>query len=328
MNIKNRKIFITGGCGFIGSAIIQRLAPYNELIIYDNGRRNALKFFLIREHKNIRIIRGDILDAELLKNSIKGCDTVIHLAAMAGVSSYYTHPIKTMEVNFLGTYNILNAVKDNNELKLFINFSTSEVYGPYAEKVNENQLTSQGSLQDLRWTYSVSKLAAEHLVFAFGKEYKLPVISLRPFNIYGPGQIGEGAIQIFINKALKNEELCITGTGNQIRAWCYVDDLIDALISCMEKKEAIGHTFNIGNSGVAISIYDLAKEIIKATKSTSSLKFVPHQGTDIQVRIPDISKAQRMLDYSPKVDLTKGLSLTIDWFKKFYINHHKDEKDC
>lgn len=315
MKIENRKIFITGGCGFIGSAIIQKLAPYNELIIYDNGRRNALRYFSISKHKNVHIIKGDVLNVELLKDSIKGCDTIIHLAAMAGVSSYYEAPIRTMEVNFLGTYNLLNIIKHMN-LKLFMNFSTSEVYGPYADNVKEDQLTSQGPPQDSRWTYSVSKLAADHLVFAFGREYKLPVVSVRPFNIYGPGQVGEGAVHIFIKNALCHEPLVITGTGTQIRAWCYVGDLVDVVESILMNKAILGKVFNIGNPRCTMNILDLAKKVIRITDSNSKILFKEHMGTDVHYRVPNIGNAQKIFHFEPKVDLDEGLQLSLNWYRE------------
>lgn len=315
MKVKNRKIFITGGLGFIGSAIIQRLAPHNKIIIYDNGRRDALRYFSVKKHRNVKIVKGDILDVKLLKKSIKGCDTVVHLAAMAGVSSYYKNPVKTMEVNFLGTYNILNIAKDMN-LKLFLNFSTSEVYGPYADKVKETHLTSQGHLQDSRWTYSVSKLAAEHLVFAFRRKHNLAVASVRPFNIYGPGQVGEGAIHIFIKNVLHNNPLIVTGDGTQVRAWCYVENLVNAVESILVNKLSIGEVFNIGDPGSTINILDLAKKIKKIAGSDSGITFKKHIGTDIHYRIPDIENAQKVLHFEPKIGLDEGLRLSIKWYKE------------
>lgn len=315
MEIKNKKIFISGGCGFIGSALIQRLVLHNKLVVFDNYRRNALQYFTLPSKKNLNFIKGDILDLDLLKHSVKGCDIIIHLAAMAGVSSYYEFPVKTMEVNFLGTRNLLTVARQLHP-ELFLNFSTSEVYGPFADHVNENSLTSQGSPLDQRWTYSVSKLAAEHLAFAFMREYNIPVVSIRPFNIYGPGQVGEGAIQIFINKALKNDEISVTGNGKQIRAWCYIDGLVEGVLACIKNKNALGKTFNIGNPGASVTTIDLARKIIGLIKSKSKCNFVSHSGTDIMVRIPDIMMARRILQYRPKIDLTDGLSMAINWYRR------------
>jgi len=313
--LKNKKIFITGGLGFIGSAIIQRLIAFNKVIVYDNARRNALCYFPINKHKNLQIIKGDILDVKLLKNSLKPCDIVIHLAAIAGVSSYYKFPIRTMEVNFLGTYNLLNILK-HTRCELFLNFSTSEVYGPYADKVKEDCLTTQGAPDESRWTYSVSKLAAEHLTFAFHKEYHIPTVSVRPFNIYGPGQVGEGAIQIFLRNALGHRPLVVTGDGQQVRAWCYIDDLVDAVASILINKKAEGMVFNIGNPKCSINILDLARKIIKITKANSKIIFKKHVGADVQRRIPDIENACRILHFRPKISLDAGIQLAADWYSR------------
>lgn len=314
IKIKNRKIFMTGGRGFIGTAIIHKLVSSNKLIIYDNGRRDALRYFPVKKHRNISIVKGNILNAGLLKKSIKGCDTIIHLAAMAGVTSYYKDPVKTMEVNFLGTYNVLNIAK-NMDLKLFLNFSTSEVYGPYADRVKESCLTSQGSPQESRWTYSVSKLAAEHLVFAFGRECGIPIVSVRPFNIYGPGQVGEGAMHIFIKNALSGKPLVVTGNGKQVRAWCYIKNLVNAVELILSNRASLGKIFNIGDPDSTINILDLAKKIVKKTGSDSEIIFKKHIGTDIRYRIPDIENARKILHFEPDIDLDEGLQRSIKWYK-------------
>lgn len=313
--IARKKIFITGGLGFIGTALCRRLCRNNRITIFDNAKRNSFQYFDLKGNKNIRVIKGDVRNARLLKASLNYHDYIVHCAAIAGVSSYYRIPFETMEVNILGTYNLLQAAK-GSQIERFIDFSTSEVYGIHAKNVKETDPTSQGRIDDPRWTYGISKLASEKLSYCFKWEFDLPIVTIRPFNIYGPGQVGEGAIQIFIHRALENQDIQITGDGAQVRAWCYIDDLIGGLIACMEKKEAIGETFNIGNPKASISTYALAKKIIRLTRSKSKCRFVPHIGTDIAVRIPDITKAQKMLEYSPCVDLAKGLSSTIKWIKQ------------
>ncbi|MEW6556598.1 MAG: NAD-dependent epimerase/dehydratase family protein [Elusimicrobiota bacterium] len=321
MPIKGKKIFITGGLGFIGSSLCQKLVNYNKLIIYDNGRRNALKYTKLLSHPNITIINGDILDKPFLKKNMleHNPNIVIHLAAMAGVSDYFRYPLKTMEVNMIGTYNILESVKDL-KLEKFINFSTSEVYGPFIFRAKENEPTTQGEVKMSRWTYSVSKLAAEHLCFAYYKQYKLPIVSLRPFNIYGPGQVGEGAVQIFVPLAIKNKEISITGDGNQIRAWCYIADMIDGIILCLQSKKTIGEVFNIGNPRGTITILGLAEKIIKLTNSKSKIKFIPHPNIDIDLRVPNIKKSEEILGFYPKVELDEGLSQSIEWYKKIDLS--------
>src|SRR3989338_5650079 len=202
------------------------------------------------------------------------------------------------------------------KLERYVHFSTSEVYGSYSFRSREDSNTSQGNISDPRWTYAISKLSAEKLGYCYHFEKQLPMVSIRPFNIYGPWQIGEGAIQSFITKAINNIDIPVTGDGSQIRAWCFIEDIIDAVILCVEKEQAVGHTFNIGNPEETMTILSLAKKILKITNSKSKIYFKEHIGTDIELRIPDISKAKKILGYSPKIGIDEGLSLSIDFFKQ------------
>lgn len=324
--INGKTIFMTGGCGFIGSNLCQRLIDGNKIIIYDNLRRNAVQYTSLAGHKNLEIIKGDILDKEELARALnrQPIDILVHLAAMAGVSSYYEFPIQTMKINILGTHNVLDAAKDLKKLELFLNFSTSEVYGPSIFGAREDEITAQGRAGESRWTYAVSKLSGEHLCFAFAKVFGLPITSIRPFNIYGPGQIGEGAIQIFAPQALRNEEIKVTGDGNQIRAWCYIDDMVDGILLCMQSQRAKGEVFNIGNPRGTITILRLVETIVRLGNSKSKIVFVPHPGKDISLRVPDIEKAKNLLGYKPKVDLEEGLMRSLNWYKQVGISAHKE----
>ncbi|MBM4320277.1 MAG: NAD-dependent epimerase/dehydratase family protein, partial [Deltaproteobacteria bacterium] len=198
----------------------------------------------------------------------------------------------------------------------FVDFSTSEVFGRYAYKVAEGDATSLGAVGEARWTYAVSKLATEHLALSYCKQHGLPALSIRPFNIYGPRQVGEGAIHHFIVRALRNEDLKIHNDGSQIRAWCYIDDIIDGLLLCLERDEAVGQAFNIGNPRSTLTIYDLARQVLRLSSSASRLQFVPMEQTDVELRIPDIDKARTLLGFEPKVDLEEGLLRTILWYRK------------
>ena len=174
--------------------------------------------------------------------------------------------MRTMRVNVIGTYNVLEAALATREtLERFVDFSTSEVFGTHAFRVDETHVTTQGSVGEARWTYAVSKLAGEHMSRAYYDEFGLPTVSVRPFNVYGPGQIGGGAIRAFIEAALEGRELVIHGDGSQIRAWCYVDDMVEALLCCLEHPAAVGESFNVGNARSAVTIYDLAQRIKRLT---------------------------------------------------------------
>jgi UDP-glucose 4-epimerase len=224
-----------------------------------------------------------------------------------------------MQVNMIGTANALEAAKRNSIKDKFVDFSTSEVFGNRAFKSSEDDDTVSGSAGEARWTYAVSKLAGEHLAMAYYKEFDLPVVSVRPFNVYGPGQTGEGAIQIFIKRALKNEDIFIYGDGNQIRAWCYVDDFVECLMLAIENPKAIGESFNIGNARVVTTIYGLAQSICRILDSKSKIIFKPALSADIELRIPSVEKAEKILGFKAKVDLEEGVINTAKWIEKFLL---------
>jgi UDP-glucose 4-epimerase len=231
--IKGKKIFITGGAGFIANTIMRQLIDDNEFVVYDNFHRDTLSGSPLKDHPKITVIKGDVLDLPAMEAAMKGCDTIIHAAGIAGIDTVVNNPVKTMQVNMIGTANMLEAAHRNGVSDRIIEFSTSEVFGSMAFKSSETDQTVAGSAGEARWTYAVSKLAGEHLAKAYHTQYKLPVVTVRPFNVYGPGQTGEGAIQIFIKKALRGETIHIDGDGSQIRAWCYVDDFVDCIMRCL-----------------------------------------------------------------------------------------------
>lgn len=312
--LKNKTIFITGGAGFIANKIIGQYIENNKIIIYDNYNRDTLSASPYNDHSNLTKIKGDVLDAAFLKSSMHGAEIVIHAAGIAGIDTVIKNPVTTMQVNMIGTANALEAAKSNSKTERFIDFSTSEVFGSMAYKSAENDNTESGSAGEARWTYAVSKLAGEHLAHAYHRQFDLPTVTVRPFNVYGPGQTGEGAIQVFIQKALNNEDIFINGDGNQIRAWCYVDDFVDCIVKCIENPKAIGESFNIGNARAITTILGLAEAVCRVLKSDSKIVFRPALSADIELRIPSVKKTQEILDYKAKIDLDEGIRKTADYF--------------
>lgn len=313
--LQNKSIFITGGAGFIANTLIKHYIENNKITVYDNFHRDTLTGSGLTNHPNITIIKGDVLDFELLCQSMKGADIVVHAAGIAGIDTVIKNPVQTMRVNMIGTSNALEAARLNNIKDRFVDFSTSEVFGSMAFRSSETDSTVSGSAGEARWTYAVSKLAGEHLAHAYYSQYKLPVVTVRPFNVYGPGQTGEGAIQIFIKRALKNETIKIDGDGNQIRAWCYVDDFVDCLIRCIEDPKAIGESFNLGNARAVITILGLAQTVCRVLKSDSKIVFEAPLSADIAIRIPSVEKTWELLGFKAKVDLDEGITLTAKWMK-------------
>ena len=313
--IQGKKILLTGGAGFIGTTLAGRLVDQNDIVILDNFHRNALRHTRLSDHPNVKVIRGDVTDPDAANAAAEGCEIIVHLAAIAGVDTVLRMPVDTMKVAILGTYNMLEAARQQSRLERFVDFSTSEVFGAYAYNVREADLTSLGAVGEARWTYAVSKLATEHLAHNYHKQFGIPAVSVRPFNIYGPGQIGEGAIHRFIVQALRDEDITIHNDGSQIRAWCYVDDMASGLLACLERDEAVGQAFNIGNPRSVVTIYNLAMQIVRLSGSRSRIAFVPWDQTDVELRIPNIEKARRLLGYEPQVDLEDGLQRTIQWYR-------------
>jgi len=311
--IENKTIFITGGAGFIASTLIARLAERNRIVVYDNYTRNTLKDTPFDQHPNVTQIRGDVLDFEHLKASMQGANIVVHAAAIAGIESTVKNPVTTMRVNMIGSANALEAAHQIGGVERFLEFSTSEVFGSQAFKVTEGASTVTGAVGEARWTYAVSKLAGEHLAHAYFKQHGLPTVTVRPFNVYGPGQTGEGALSIFIRKALKGEDLLIFGDGAQIRAWCYVDDMVEGLMCALEHPKAVGESFNIGNARAVVTIYGLAEAVCRVVGSQSKILFRPALSADIELRIPNVDKSRDLIGFSAQVDLDEGLRRTAQW---------------
>jgi UDP-glucose 4-epimerase len=315
MPLAGKRILVTGGAGFIGTTLARRLVDANEIVALDNLHRDAVSGSDLLEHPNYRLVHGDVLDPESVREAAEGATHVVHAAAIAGVDTVLESPVRTMRVNLIGTYNVLEAAIEIPGLERFVDFSTSEVFGTHAINVQEGNVTTTGSVGEARWTYAVSKLAGEHMAHAYHDELGLPTATVRPFNVYGPGQIGGGAIRAFIEAALDGRDLEIHGDGSQIRAWCYVDDMVEGLLLCLERPEAIGHTFNIGNARSTVTIYDLAHRVKRLTGCPGEIVHKPLHYVDVEIRIPNVNKAREQLGFEAQVDLDEGLARTIAWYR-------------
>ncbi len=317
MALQGKRIFVTGGAGFIATTLARRLVADNEVVALDNLHRDALSGTDLAEHSNFTLHQADVLDADAVRELAEGATHVVHCAAIAGVETVIESPVRPMRVNVIGTYNVLEAAAAvGATLERFVDFSTSEVFGRQAINVEEGHVTTTGSVGEARWTYAVSKLAGEHMTHAYHDELGLPTVTVRPFNVYGPGQIGGGAIRAFIEAALAGHDLTIHGDGSQIRAWCYVDDMVEALLACLERPEAVGQTFNVGNVRSTVTILDLAERIKRLTGCPGEIVFRPLHYSDVEVRIPNVNKARELLGFGAKVDLDEGLSRTIAWYRE------------
>src|ERR1700690_862450 len=273
-----KRMLITGGAGFIGTHLAEaflrgapEVGPASAgdpsrawtLRLLDNFRRDSLAYApRLRENPAVEVITADVLDPAALDRALDGVDTVLHLAAIAGVSSYYKEPTKTLRVNILGTVNVLEAMLRAN-VKRIVYFSTSEVYGSEARDVDEESPHGIGPVSDRRWVYATSKLAGEHLTLRYGEEHGIAATCVRPFNVYGPRQTGEGAISNFCAALVKNQPLVVYGDGSEIRSWCYIDDCVAAVRSIVGTREAAGKSINVGNPSAIATTKDLAERAIK-----------------------------------------------------------------
>ena len=315
-NIEGQTILITGGAGFIASNFAEKLVNKNKLVLFDRTfEKKPLRFSRLAEHPNVRLVEGDILDDSDIAKVCSGVDMVVHMAAVLGVGKVCSAGRETLETNYVGTSRLLHALELNSRLVRFVYFSTSEVFGVNSYRVGELTPPMVGPIAEARWSYSMAKLAGEHLVQSYFRELKMPTVIVRPFNVFGPRRTGDYALLRFIVNALANRPLQIHGDGSQIRSWCFVEDFCDALVSILERPVAVGEDFNIGNPSNTITVKDLARRVIDLSGSSSSVRCIENPFPDIQIRVPSLDKSQKLLGYNPRYDLDRALSLTIDWHR-------------
>jgi nucleoside-diphosphate-sugar epimerase len=307
------KMVITGGGGFCGTHLADHFVDRYRITLFDNFERDALRFApRLKHNADIEVINGDVLDRDSLRTALSRASTVIHLAAVAGVSNYYERSLATLQVNILGAFNVLEAAVAAGVERL-IYFSTSEIYGSIAENVSETAAAVSGPVSERRWVYAVSKLAGEHIVLRYGETHGLKVSVVRPFNVYGPRQIGEGAISNFLRRLAQDEPVEIYGDGTDVRAWCHVSDLVKAIDLMLPNEAALGKSFNIGNPTARLSTIELAEKII-ALFGRGKVQRVPMKHSPILLRTPNIDLARSALGFEPTVDLDTGLRDTLEWF--------------
>jgi UDP-glucose 4-epimerase len=313
--IKGKKILVTGGAGFIGSTLIERLIDANKILVLDTFDRDALSGKSYASHPNLEIARASVLDINAVRSAAHDAQLVIHCAGIAGIDTVIKRPTLTMQVNMIGSANVLAAAAASGVCERIVCFSTSEVFGQYAFGAREDDRSVVGAVGEARWTYAVSKLAEEHLAIAYHREMNLPAVVVRPFNVYGPGQIGEGALRTFILRALCDQTIQIHGDGTQIRAWCYVDDMVEGVLLALLAPGAVGESFNIGNRRSVETIYGLANTVVRVLESKSQIEFVPKASADVELRIPATEKASQLLGFDAKVGMEEGIRRTAAFYR-------------
>ena len=315
--IKNKTILITGGAGFIGSSLAQRLVADNNVILLDRFFHNQpVTFTSVPKHPNVRMIVADILDGNAIDDLAHEAQIVVHAAAIVGVGRVCSYPRETLETNFGGTLRVLKAFEKSRRLERFVYFSTSEVFGVNSFRVHEHTPTAVGPAAEARWSYAIAKLAGEHLVKAYHRQGGMPVVTVRPFNVFGPRRLGSNAVSTFILNSLQGSPIEVHGDGSQIRSWCYIEDFCDALIEMIARPQAVGEDFNIGNPKNTVTIFQLAQLVLEVTSRHVPITFTDSGFPDIEIRVPSLDKARQILDFAPAYDLRRSLELTVEWYRQ------------
>lgn len=304
-------ILVTGGAGFLGSHLCDRLIDRgDEVICLDNfftGRKENIEHLI--GHPRFELVRHDIVEPILLE-----VDQIYNLACPASPKAYQYNPIKTIKTSTVGVVNVLGLAK--RVKARILQASTSEIYGdPDVHPQREDYWGNVNTLGP-RSCYDEGKRVAETLFMNYHLENSVDVRIMRIFNTYGPRMDPNDGrvISNFITQALQGKSLTVFGDGRQTRSFCYVDDLLAGMMALMDQDSEIGPV-NIGNPG-EFTMLELAREVLDLTGSKSELAFEPLPGDDPKQRCPDISKAQRVLGWSPKVQLREGLTLTIPYYRK------------
>jgi UDP-glucose 4-epimerase len=303
------RYLVTGGAGFIGSHLSERLLDLgNEVVILDNFSTGN-KTNLSNLKGGVQIIESELLDKARTEKYLKDCDFVVYLAAAVGVLNIVNKPLQSLKTNLQGTEIVLEAADRYNKPVLLA--STSEIYGKNTKvPLSEEDDRVVGNPLKSRWSYSEAKAVDESLAYFYYLENELPVRIVRFFNTVGPRQVGHYGMVIprFVSAALRGEPLEVYGSGDQIRCFCHIDDAVRALLLVMDSEKTIGEVFNVGNSQ-QITIMELAKKVTEITRSKSSIekiaydKAYPEGFEDMQRRVPDISKIKQVLGWTPEINL-------------------------
>lgn len=318
------KVLITGGAGFIGSYLAQRLLKDGqEVMVVDNLSTGSLKNIEdFKDKSGFDFVEGDVRDTELMEGLAERSEEIFHLAAAVGVNLIADKPVHTIETNIVGTEVVLEAA--NKFGRKILIASSSEVYGKNeAVPFREDDDIVLGSTRFSRWSYACSKAIDEFLGLAFYQQYGLNVIIGRFFNTIGPRQTGKYGMVVprLVLRALRNEPVLIYGTGQQSRCFCYVEDVVDAIIALMNCNDAAGKVYNIG-SAEEITIEALADKIIEMTDSQSKKEFVSYEAAygkpieDMMRRVPNLERIKETVGWEPRTSLTETLSVIIESFKR------------
>jgi UDP-glucose 4-epimerase len=317
-------MLITGGAGFIGSHLASMLLNQGHVVrvIDDLSTGTIVNIQELNKYPLFEFTQGSVLDREVTAEAIDWCDVIFHLAAAVGVKHVVDDPVGAINTNFETTSLVLECAV--TEKKTVLITSTSEVYGS-SQKIpfREDHNPILGLTNNGRWSYACTKALDEFLGLAYYQQYGLPVIVVRLFNTVGPRQAGRYGMVVprFVQQALKNLPITVYGDGTQTRCFGHVSDVVHAISGLVENPKAVGEVFNIGNDE-RISIAELANLVIEICGSSSKLKFIPYEGIyegrfdDMQHRVPDLQKIQRLIGYKPQIDLRQTITSVVNHYSQ------------
>ena len=321
---RGMKILITGGAGFIGSHLAEKLLERgDEVFVIDNLWTGKLaNLSKVQNNKGFHLVVDTILNESVMNELIFKADHIYHLAAAVGVRTIMDHPVETLDINVKGTEVVLRLA-NRFKKKVFVT-STSEVYGNHMEHtLSEDDNRLMGSVKKRRWAYACSKTLDEFLALAYFDEKKLPVVIGRLFNTVGPRQTGQYGMVLptFVQSALLGKPITVYGDGNQTRSFSHIRDVVDAVTGLMSEPAAEGDVFNVGNDK-EVTINELAEKVKKMTGSSSTIDHVPYEKAygpgfeDMRRRCPNIEKIQKLIGFKPKYDLDAMIQSVVDYFKE------------
>jgi dTDP-glucose 4,6-dehydratase/UDP-glucose 4-epimerase len=304
------RIVVTGGRGFLGTRICAALVERGHgVLAVDSGFRGRGE-----PPTEVEAVEGDVRDAIAMRAVCRGAEVVVHLAAVQGTRNFYEIPDVVLDINLRGTLNVAEACAGEGVRRLFFS-SSSECYGvPDRFPTPEDAPLVVPDPRNPRWSYGGSKIAGELVVVNWAQRHGFEYVIARYHNVYGPGMGWDHVIPQFIRRLETGGEFTVQGDGEQRRSFCYVDDAVDATVEAIERPRAAGEIFNIGNPAGEYSINDLVRALEQVSGRTIEPRHVPFEGEGTRRRLPDVSRAERLLEFRPRVPFEEGLARTYEWY--------------